>query len=100
MANLDAHPSVCRGWPAYHWTVMVHLAPVPATIVLMLLVSLLVPALASPIALACGAAVTLGVTFIKDRRLAMGFAVVSVLGLAVIAWVMVQPAYVESVLLF
>ena len=73
---------------------MAHLAPALATVVLMLLVSLLLPALANPIALAFGAAVTLGVTLLKDRRVAVGFAVVAVLGLAIIVWAAIQPRYI------
>ena len=81
---------------------MAHLAPALATVVLMLLVSLLFPAFANPIALAFAAALTLGVTFVKDRRVAVvkdrrvavGFAVVAVLGLALMVWTAVQPRYI------
>jgi hypothetical protein len=74
--------------------VMVHVAPVVAVVALMLLAALVFPALANPLALAYGAAVTLAVTLVRDRRMAFGLAAVAILALALILWANAQPGYI------
>lgn len=74
-------------------SVMAHLAPVFAAVTLMLLLSLVISSLANPLALAYGAVATLAVTLMKDRRIAIGLAVIAVLGFVVTAWALAQPRY-------
>ena len=62
----------------------------------MLLLSVALPALGNPLAILLVAGVILGLTLVKDRRMAIGLAVAASVALVVIAWVAIQPSYVQA----
>ena len=66
---------------------------VALSVVVVLLVSLAFPAAANPLAVLLVAAVTLGLTLIKDRRVAIGLVVATSMALVILAWAASQPSY-------
>lgn len=68
---------------------------VMAVVVVMLVMSLVFPALGNPVAILLVATVTLGLTLVKDRRTAIGLAVAASIALALLAWAASQPGYVS-----
>ena len=75
-------------------TMMVRVATVAATVVVTLGLSLALPALGNPLSILLVAAVTLGLTLVKDRRVAVGLTVAASVAVVVVAWVLSQPSYV------
>ena len=74
---------------------MIHVVPALGTVGLMLLVGLVLPAVGNPLALAYGALATLGVTLVRDRRLALALALLAAVALALVILATGQPGYVE-----
>lgn len=75
---------------------MVRAPLVAGTVAFMLLLSVALPALGNPLAILLVAGVILGLTLVKDRRMAIGLAVAASVALVVIAWVAIQPSYVQA----
>ena len=73
---------------------IVRVTLVALSVLVALLVSLVFPAAANPVAIIVVAAATLGLTLLKDRRVAIGLVAVTSVALSVIAWAAAQPSYV------
>ena len=76
---------------------MVHVVPALGTVGLMLLGGLVLPALGNPVALAYGALTMLGLTLVKDRRLALALALLAAAALVLVILATGQPGYMELV---
>ena len=50
----------------------------------------------NPLAILLVAAVTLGLTLVTDRRIAIALTVAASVALVVIAWIVIQPSYVQA----
>ena len=63
------------------------------SVVVVLLVSLALPAAANPLAIFFVAAMTLGLTLVEDRRVAIGLVVATSMAVGIVAWAVSQPSY-------
>ena len=85
-----------RGGPTIRGMIVRSALVAVVTVVVVLLVSLALPALGNPLAILLAAAVTLGLTLVKDRRVAPRLAMAASVALVILAWLVSQPSYVPS----
>jgi hypothetical protein len=72
----------------------IRVALVAATVVVMLVLSIALPALANPLVIVTVAAMVLGLSLVDDRRTATGLALAATAAVLVTAWVVAQPSYI------